>query len=59
VQELERVLSSRLTIVGIEHTAKPFAAMKLLLEYTVLFDEILDHRLLLAAKPAGQGNYDD
>jgi hypothetical protein len=27
VQELERVLSSRFTIVEIEHTTKPFAAM--------------------------------
>ena len=28
VQELERVLSSRFTIVEIEHTTKPFAAMR-------------------------------
>ena len=27
VQELERVLSSRFTVVVIEHTTKPFAAM--------------------------------
>jgi len=27
VQEMERTLSSRFTIVEVEHTAKPFAAM--------------------------------
>ena len=32
---------------------------ELILEHTVLFDEIVDHRLLLAVKPAGQGNYED
>jgi len=28
VQEMERALSNRFAIVEIEHTAKPFAAMK-------------------------------
>jgi hypothetical protein len=30
-----------------------------LLENTVLFDEIVDDRLLVAVKPAGQGNYEE
>jgi hypothetical protein len=34
---------------------KPLS-FQLLLEHTVLFDEIVDDRLLLAIKPAGQGN---
>ena len=35
---------------------KPLS-FELLLENTVLFDEIVDDRLLLSVKPAGQGNY--
>jgi hypothetical protein len=31
---------------------KPLS-FELLLEYTVLFDEIIDHRLLVAVKPTG------
>jgi len=34
---------------------KPLS-FELLLEYTVLFDEIVYDRLLVAVKPAGQGN---
>jgi hypothetical protein len=30
----------------------------LLLENTVLFDEIVDDRLLVAVKPPGQGGYE-
>jgi hypothetical protein len=30
----------------------------LILEDTVLFDEIVDNRLLVAVKPAGQGDYE-
>jgi hypothetical protein len=32
VQELERVLSSRFTIVEIEHTTKPFTAMNWIID---------------------------
>jgi len=38
--------------------AKPLS-FELLLENTVLFDEIIDDHLLLAVKPAGQGNYEE
>ncbi|MEN8206773.1 MAG: hypothetical protein ABFS24_12290 [Pseudomonadota bacterium] len=38
--------------------SKPLS-FELILENTVLFDEIVDDRLLLAVKPAGQGNYED
>jgi len=34
-------------------------SFELLLENTVLFDEIVDDRLLVAVKPAGQGNYEE
>ena len=37
---------------------KPLS-FELLLEHTVLFDEIVDDRLLVAIKPAGQGNYEE
>jgi len=37
---------------------KPLS-FELLLEHTVLFDEIIDDRLLLAVKPAGQCDYDE
>jgi hypothetical protein len=37
---------------------KPLS-FELFLEHVVLFDEIVDDRLLLAVKPAGQGNYEE
>ena len=37
---------------------KPLS-FELLLEHTVLFDEIIDDRLLLAVKPAGQHDYEE
>jgi hypothetical protein len=47
--------ASRIRCSSVE---KPLS-FELLLEHTVLFDEIIDDRLLLAAKPAGQGNYEE
>ncbi|MEN8107364.1 MAG: hypothetical protein ABFS22_05090 [Pseudomonadota bacterium] len=37
---------------------KPLS-IELILENTVLFDEIIDDRLLVAVKPAGQDNYEE
>jgi hypothetical protein len=37
---------------------KPLS-FKLILENTVLFDEIVYDRLLVAIKPTGQGNYEE
>jgi len=37
---------------------KPLS-FELILEHTVLFDETIDDRLLLAVKPAGQSNYEE
>jgi len=38
--------------------SKPLS-FELILEYTVLLYKIVDHCLLLAVKPAGQGNYEE
>ncbi len=38
--------------------SKPLS-FELILEHTVLFDEIIDDRLLLAVKPACQGDYNE
>jgi hypothetical protein len=37
---------------------KPLS-FELLLENTVLFDEIVDDRLLVSTEPAGQGDYEE
>jgi len=47
---------SRPVAYAVRRSSRPLS-FELILENTVLFDELINDRLLLAVKPAGQGDY--